>query len=214
VSARAHNDVIGIVLAGIALAAVLSCKEYRIEHRKRPDFFQKAAMGELPGEVTLDDGTVVKYSSNFEQTSFGRSGDDAFRPFEPREESETADGKKVITLRALLPKHVLINTLSCIQNEEYQLLWDQMLSQRTKDAYAETEQGFDDFEASFRKNRHDYAATLTRMIAGLPAEEVAITPLNEGLTRCKLRPQVAEGFKFKVVDVVKEGPQFKLLMIR
>jgi hypothetical protein len=205
----------GATLSVISVVVALGpgCREYRVEYHQRPAFYEKAA-SDLPAEITLEDGTIVKYNSNVAQSTLGRSGDNKHAPFEIRQETQAPDGKTVVTLRALLPEHVLANTLTCVQKEEYQLLFEQMLAERTKTAYAEQEQGLEEFETFFRTHRHDLAATLTRMVAGLPTQEVSIMPLGDGVTRCKLRPQIADPFKFKIVDVVKEGQQFRLLMIR
>lgn len=189
------------------------CREYRIEHHTRPSFYEKAALTELPEEVTLEDGTVIKYRSTEVQPTYGRGGDKHL-PFQIREETEDANGKKTVVLRALLPEHVLINTLTCLRNEEYELLYEQMLADRTRQSYEEASQGVEEFADFFRKNRHDVAATLTRMIAGLPHQEVRMDNLGDGVVRCTLRPQIAEPFKFKSVDVIKEGQQMKLLLIR
>ena len=201
---------LAILECAAAAALVAGCKEYRVEYHKRPAFYERAAMGKLPDEVTLDDGTIVKYHSTQEQSSFGRTGDDKARPFQIREESE--DGK-TITLHAMVPEHVLTNALTCLRNEEYQLMFDQLLADRTKQEMERDGESTDECLEFFHKHRHELVATLTRMIAGLPHEEVSITPLREGVTRCRLRPQVAEGFRFKIVDVVKEGEGLKLLMV-
>jgi len=196
---------------GLAMAMLCGCKPYRVEYHKRPGFYEKAALGKLPDEVTLDDGTIIKYQTTEAQSTLGRTGDDKHKPFEIRQQKD--DGK--IELRAILPEHVLANTLTCLSNEEYELLYNQMLSERTRQEYAQAgQQGLPEFTEFFQKNRHDLAATLTRMVAGLPHEEVSMTSLGDGVTRCTLRPQIAEPFKFKSVYVVKEGQGMKLLMIR
>lgn len=195
----------------LLLAAALgACHEYRVEYHKRPEFYQKASVGVLPDEITLDDGTVVKYQSVEGYSSLGRGKTEKGKPFEIREEHQ--DGS--VTLRALLPEHVLMNTLTCLQKEEYKLLYDQMLSERTKMAYEQEGKGLDDFTSFFRTHRHDLAATLSRMIAGMNNNEVSVTNLDAGLIRCKIRQQNAEPFKFKTVDVVKEEVGLKLLIIR
>ena len=189
-----------------------ACQPYRIEHVKRPDFYQKASKEELPSEVRLDDGTIVKYESRFDQSTLGVG--EKGKVFQPREETEDALGRKTITLRAILPEHVLVNTLNCLRNEEYQLLWEQGLAQRTKDNYAEHEQGEDEFVAFMKKQRHELVATLTRMIAGMSGQEVAIEYPGDGVTRCRLRRQIADPFKFKSVDMVRDDGWLKLLLIQ
>jgi hypothetical protein len=198
-----------LTLAVACACTVSGCKPYRIEYHKRQAFYEKAVEGELPDEVTLDDGTVVRYSTYGEQSTMGRSGDDKHKPFLIREEME--DGS--IVLRALLPEHVLLNTLECLRQEEYDLLWEQMMSDRVKEQWEESGKGKDGCDAYFRKNRHELVASMTRMAAGLPGQEVRFDPLGNGVTRCRLRPQHVGKLKFTYIDVVKEGPGLKLLMI-
>ncbi|MCA9295248.1 MAG: hypothetical protein KC983_02000 [Phycisphaerales bacterium] len=201
-----------LLLCG-ALASVVTagCTPYRIEYHQRPDFFQKASDYELPDEVEMEDGTRIVYSEPLRQSTKGNYTGPKPKRFALREELK--DG--TVRLQALTPEHVLINTLICLRREEYQLLWDQMLAERTKSAYAESEGGFPSFEQYMRKYRKDLGRTLTRMVAGLPHQEVAIASMGEGITRCVLRPQHAQGFKFSIVDVERDDDgMMKLLMIK
>jgi hypothetical protein len=199
-----------VALATLTISACLAaCKEYRVEYHKRPSFYEKASTQKLADEITMPDGTVIKYNSRFQPSSYGRTGSDRYKPFEIRQENE--DGS--IVLRALMPEHVLINTLTCIRNEEYELMFNQLLAQQTKLAYEE-QGGLENFTTFFRKNRHEIVASLNRMVAGLPHEEVKIFKVDDVVTRCRLRPQVAEPYQFKELDVVKESDGLKLLMIR
>lgn len=197
----------------VSAGGFVGCQSHRVEYHKRPAFYERAALGKLPDELVLEDGTVIKYQSVEGQSSFGRAGDDRRKPFAIREEHEDALGKKHITLRALLPEHVLANTLACLRNQEYELLYEQMTAQCAKEKCELEEGGVESFIDAMRRNRHDLVATLTRMVAGMPHEEVAMINMGDGITRCKLRPQISEPFKFKSVDVIKEDGAMKLLRI-
>jgi hypothetical protein len=219
-----------LALTALALTAVAltsGCQQYRVEHHKRPGFYQKASKQELPTEVTLADGTVIKYENPAEAGAIGQV-DKTGKVFEPREESEDAQGQKKILLRALLPEHIVVITLTCLRNEEYDLLWEQILAKQTRADYAararaELEEdseagvnpdGRDEFIAFMRKHRHELVATLTRMVTGMSAQDVALDDLGEGVTRCRLRPQIAEPFAFKSLVMVKEDGWLKLLVIQ
>lgn len=206
--------------ATLFLMVSTSCKPYRIEYHTRPGFYQKAVKEPLPDEVVLEDGTIIRYVSPNEQTSLGLNasgkndkGKAQGKVFQPREETEDLAGNKQVILRAFLPEHVLYNTLTCLRNEEYHLLWEQGLSKKTQEHYAENEVGEEEFTAFMTKHRHELVATLTRMLAGMSGQEVAIEPLDEGVTRCRLRRQIADPFKFTSVDMVKEDGWLKLLLI-
>jgi len=205
---RVYDGVVRIALLLIVVAAGLAaCKPYRIEYAQRPAFYQSASTTRLPDEITLDDGTVVRYSTYGEQSSYGRKGEEARKPLQIRE--EMPDGK--IVLRAMLPEHVLANTVKCLADEEYDLLWDQMLSEQTRQRFEAEAGGKDACIAYWKKHRHDMVATLTRMLAGMHSQEVRFDAIAPGVTRCRLRPQFVGELKFKYFDVVKEGLGLKLL---
>jgi hypothetical protein len=196
---------------GLALVMALcaSCEVERVEYHQRPAFYDRAIAGELPAEVRTEDGTIIRYrSADQRQTSYGQPGDG--KPFSMREEAE--DG--TITLHCLVAEHVLVNTLTCLRNEEYDLIWDQLLAEKARMASVEAGEGRERFIESMRRNRHDLIGTLNRMIAGIPHQETKFTNISGGITRCQLRPQVAEPYTYKSVDVMKEGVELKLLYIK
>ena len=207
---RRESFILGRSAALVAASVIAGCKPYRVVYQERPAFYEKASASPLPDEVTLEDGTVVKYRPTNSNSSLGRMGPDRLEPFEIREEHE--DGS--VTLRAAVPEHVIVNTLACLRDEEYELLYNQMLAAKTRQAYDDDGGGLAGFTEFFRKHRHELVATLSRMMAGMPRQDVNIRPLGDGVTRCNLRPQIAEPFKFKELDIVKEGQELKLLMIR
>jgi len=207
-----------IHLAGMLLAAgglaigLIGCKPYRIEHRKRPSFYHRASATELPEQEVLEDGTIVVYETSRPRGEFQRSRevDEEGKPYEIREEKE--DG--TIVLRAFLPEHVLANTLTCLRNEEYELLWDQMLAEVTKQAYEDRGEGPEQFAAFFRKHRQELAKTLNRMILGIPREEVEVVWAGVDAVGCRLRRHVAEQFVFTQVEMVREERDLKLRIIQ
>ncbi len=191
----------------IVIAAVEACDTYRIEYHKRPSYFRRLADGPMPDRVELEDGTVLVYET---RDLSGRPTEGiSENTFQLREELE--DGSSV--LRALIPEHVLANTLNCIRNGEYELLWDQMLSVRTKLAYAERGEGAEEFSAFFQKNRIDLAKTLNRMLDGITSYETVIEDVGDGVTVCRFWPQIAQQYRFKRVAIVREDFMLKLLLI-
>ncbi len=203
-----------IVPAGAAVAAALliaaGCGRYRIEYHERPGFYE-AAGGAKQERVTLDDGTVLIYRPRQTSADLQRaSGEAEGERFEIREEKE--DG--TVVLRALLPEHVLANTLTCLRNEEYDLLWEQMLSAQTRRAYELRGQGYEEYKQFFSTNRNELAATLTRITLGLSRQESYMENIGGGVIRFRLHPRVASAFKFKTADVVAEDNGLKLLIIR
>lgn len=197
------------MLAGaMAVLQVCSgCESYRVEHHKRPSFFQRASMGKLPDEVRMADGTVIRYSS-FEEKGGGKTARAPGRP--PLQIREYHDDGTV-TLRCMVPEHVLVNFLECLRNREYELVWDQLLAEHTRQQFLEDGSGMEACVAYLRQNRHDLVATLTRMVAGLAAQETRFDAMGDGRVRCVLRPQHVGKLKYKYFDVAREGIELKLL---
>jgi hypothetical protein len=189
----------------LSAAAIAGCEPYRIEYHHRPSYYQRLTNRPLNERVVLEDGTIVVYN---EADPFDDSQGEERETFSIREKLD--DGS--IVLRAILPEHVLANTLECIRNHEYELLWDQMLSERTKLAYAEQDQGVEEFAAFFRAHRRELARTLNRMLLGISTHEVVMENAGNGVTVCRFWPQVAGDFKFKQVSLVNEYG-LKLLLI-
>lgn len=195
-----------IALACAALAPA-SCQTYRVEYHRRPAFYKSAAVGPLEDRVTLEDGTVLVYTSRDDQQ--GAGDEVAGERFQIREELD--DG--TVILRALLPQHVLANTMTCLRKQEYQLIWDQLLSEQTKHSYEIQDQGYDEFAAFFEANRLELGATLTRMMLGLSRGESFMENVGGGVVLFRFHPRIASQFQFKTVKVIAEGGGLKLLII-
>jgi hypothetical protein len=192
------------LLTGLPL---VGCKPYVIEYRNRPGYYSRLVDEPLLDRVQLDDGTIIVYDTD---DGSKRDETDPDKPlFKIREERE--DGS--VVLRALMPEHVLANTLNCLHGEEYQLLWDQMLAEQTKLAYDSQGQGYEEFAAFFQKHRNELAKTLNRMLLGIAAHEVVIEDVGGGVTVLRFWPQIAQQFRFRRVSVIREGYGLKLLLI-
>ena len=90
-----------MLVVAMSVCALHACKEYRVEYHKRPSFYEKATTQKLADEITMPDGTVIKYDSRIQPSSYGRTGDEKRKPFEIRQEKE--DGS--VVLRARVPEH-------------------------------------------------------------------------------------------------------------
>lgn len=205
-----NTRVLTLLSAFVLLVSFAGCETQRIEYHKRPLFYNKASAGELPDRVVMADGTIIVYESPTKTSTIRKKTQNSAKPFKIREKLENGD----IILRALTPDHVLANTLTCLQNEEYELLWDQMLSERTKRAYEREGMGVEEFAAFLAKRRMDLAKGVNRMLLGLPRNDVVTENLGDGITRMRFHPHLAKLFRFKTIDIVSESPGLKLLMIK
>jgi len=186
------------------------CKPYRIEHVKRsPIYFNdKVVEGGVNQKVTLDDGTVLMFEPIQAKTTYGRTGDEAREPLKIREETE--DGN--VVLRALIPEHVLVNLLTCLRAEEYELIYDQLLSDEALAAY-EQNGGLPTFLDYMKRHRVDLAKLLTRMIAGIPQQQLKIVRLSTDVSSCRLVKPLNEQFKFQRIEVIRRDGNYKLLRL-
>ncbi len=199
----------------IGLASALGgCESYRVEYHTRPAYYRNATSGAMEDRITLQDGTVLVFTSRDLSGDIGDHSDDMgdgpSERFQVREELD--DG--TIVLRAFLPQHVLANTMTCLRNQEYELIWEQLLSEQTKRSYEAREQGYDEFAAFFTANRLELAATLTRLMLGLSRGESFMSNDGDGVVRFYFHPRIGPEFEFKTVEVVAEGGGLKLLMIK
>ena len=205
-NADAIAAVCGIALTGLVVCA---CSTYRVEYHKRPGYYS-AVGGPQDGQVTLDDGTVLVFTTRQATEDLSRQADGEGERFRIREELD--DG--TIVLRALLPQHVLANTLTCLRNQEYDLIWEQLLAERTRRAYELRGEGYEEFEVFFSSQRNELAATLTRMLLGLARGEAYMENVGGGIVRFRLHPRVATEFRFTTAEVIGEGGGLRLLIIR
>lgn len=199
------------------LAAVLcglfhaGCEPYRIEHRQRPAFYQRASDQELPSEVVLEDGTVMKFSEK--RPGRSEASKESLAGAERIEIRErTADG--AVTLRAFAPEHVLAHAKQCIRQREYELLWDQLLAAETRSVYLKSGQDYTSFAGFCEQNRGDLMEMFNRMGFGFYSSDVVQESIGSNAFRIRLHPSLGSQFKFTEFDVVKESDGLKWLMVR
>ncbi|MCA9286505.1 MAG: hypothetical protein KDA22_14875 [Phycisphaerales bacterium] len=202
------------LLGAIAVAVGAGgCKPYRIEHHTRPAFFQSASQAPLPDEIEMPDGTLIVYSTqNPLRNGLGaaEATGEAAKTVQIREENP--DGS--VILRSILPEHVVGNTMTCLRNEEYQLMWEQLLARSTRQAYEAQGLGYEGFAAFMQQNRREIMTTLNRMSFGFYGSDVVLERNGQGGLRARLSPFVSSQFKFTTIEVAPEDGVMKLLLIR
>lgn len=199
-------------IVGPTLLIAGGCETYRIEYHRRPAFYQDMSDDALPERVVLDDGTVVVYSQDRNRDWLRAEAER--EDFELRAENE--DG--TISLRAILPEHVISHALDCIRRGEYRLMWDELVAERTRQAYAAEGQGYEEFEAYISTNAVPLARMLNRMSLGINMHECA-QGYVDGVYRVQFNPRVTwntdgtRQFEYDKVDMVQEAFQLKLVLI-
>lgn len=198
-------------MALVVPIALVACEPYRIERHVRPAFYQTASQTALPDEIELDDGTIVQYVAP--KAASARNDPDAdpdAKPFEIREEFD--DGTVVV--RCILPEHVIANTMTCLRNREYEVMWDQLIAQPTRNAYETDGLGFDDFADFMDGERPEIMKTLNRMSFGFLGQDVVLESGSRGALRARFSPRLASEFRFTIVEMTMEKDGLKLAMIR
>lgn len=192
---------------------MIGCTPYRIEHRERPPFHRQASDGELPEEVVLEDGTILRFTE--QKVTHSGDGVEAMERIETQKISlreETTNGS--VKIRAYAPEHVLAHAKQGIRMREYRVMWDQLLAQETRRKYDRSGKGYEDFARFCEENRSDLMETFNRMGFGLYSTDVIQESIGRNAIRYKLHPRLASQFEFTEFDVVREDGGMKWLMIR
>lgn len=212
---------ISMVLVGGAMAGSLAgCQSYVIEYRYRPAFHQMASDEPLPDEVVTEDGRIIRYVST-PLPELRKELDARDRG----EVEETGDQEQVtpiwqedengdVVLYCVTPEHVLANTMNCLRLERYDLMYEQLLAERTRNAYEASGRGPADFAAWCLEHRSDLMAMLNRMGFGFLGGDVVLENLGNGVMRSRFTPRVGDQFRFREVLILSDPPGMNLLEIR
>lgn len=199
--------------AASVVAAQVGCTPYRIEHRTRPAFYKNASEQDLPSEVVLEDGTILRFSEGKSENSGAAAGVvDSLATEKIQIREQAADG--TLTLRSYSPEHVLAHVKQGIRMREYRVLWDQVLAEETRERYRESGKEFSDFVTFCEKNRPKLMETFNRMGFGLYSPDVIQEAIGPDAFRYRLHPTLAQQFEFTEFEVVRESSGLKWLMIR
>ncbi len=202
---------------------VCGCTPTRTEYQYRPGYMTDP---NAPTEMTLADGTRVV----FVDTPMGPSviDRDRVKNAKPRPVKLDADGKPIpvkqfepreteddgrVVLRNFTADHVVANTMACMRNEEYQLIWDQLLAPETRDAY-EAQGGYAKFEEWCVANRRPTMELLNRMRFNAMGSDVVLDKVGQNGMRARVSPHLWEQFKLRVIEFRYTDDGMKLVTIK
>ncbi len=133
------------------------------------------------------------------------------KAFEAREVLD--DG--TVVFRAVFPEHVIGNVMSCLRNQEYVELWEQVVAESTRRQYSADGGGLEEFVGWCVRNRSELMMSLNRMSFGYyGGSDVIIDRLPDRSVRVRFSPQLGSRFKFREVSVIQERDGMKLGGIR
>ncbi len=185
---------------------ILACSTYTIEHRKRSSW-EVAMDRTLPMEVVRDDGTIVRYSTNGGSAS--RLTQEYLDSLDLRSEDEVTGE---VTLRAVLPEHLLQHLLSCLRDRNWDLVHGQLISEATRANYS-GEEGRAKFDEWFERHRRELARTMQRMLHGLSFGDILFHEEGTIITMT-FAPGIRGDYPFTTIDMVREGEYLTLGVIR
>ena len=190
-----------IVLA--LLFVGVGCQTQTVEYRSRPSW-QTALSNGLPSEQVREDGTVMKYSSANEHS--GQALQEYLNSIK-LEETDEVTGE--LTLRAILPDHVLKHLLTCLRDRSWNLIYEQLISSTMKQYYSQLEDRREKFDSFFISNRRELAKALQQIRGGMGFGDV-FTSENGKEIIYTLSSRIASDYKFKSISFIRENEFLKL----
>jgi len=135
----------------------------------------------------------------------------AKNPTEPTKlRIQNPDGS--ITLNCFLPEHLVGHLRSCIAMGETDLIYEQLLSDAAKQAYAEKKLDAHEAVDWLMTSQRDVLIMLNRMTGGLSSPDVSWQSMGNTY-RMKIVSPVRSSLRFTTLDLISENGQFKLLLI-
>lgn len=122
------------------------------------------------------------------------------------------DGGRIV-LNAVMPEHVLAHLVECLKNKEYELFYEQMLSDDVRRAY-ERAGGVSVFQKWGEENREALLVFLNRMGSNWSGSEVIPSKVGPMMLRYRLDRREIRGIKFETIDISLEHGGCRLAMVR
>jgi hypothetical protein len=179
------------------------CKTQKIEYRTRPTW-HNAMNSDLPNQTMQSDGTIIKFASSSKSAS---NRVNKYLATLKLAETDEVTGKT--TLRAVLPTHVFTQALTCLRDRNWELLFEQVISENSKSYYNSLDDELATFNKFLEDNRHEIAKTLQRISKGRSSGDVRIEK-NGNKTIYYFSPQVSVNYIFNKVTLIQESQLLKL----
>lgn len=219
----------------VGVAALAASCGPTVEYRPRPGF---ATSEELPDEIVLPDGKVIRYLPLSEYLAMKEEGREGGR-FGGRRKAAAAsrrtddsapaegfvawreldDGR--VELDALFPEQVVANTMRAFREERFGDLWDQFVASGVRARAAQEggpEAARERFTSWCGSRRGDVMTLLNRMSFGFSTNAVVVRRTAPNFLELSLSPQTAGDFRYRVVEVAFEqtpaGQRARLAGIR
>lgn len=169
-----------------------------------------SSRGGVPRSQAID--TVRRRDNQDARQRVERNPGEAAGPVDPRNNplrEETEDG--AIKLLSFAPRHLVTHLRQTLLNEEYDLLYEQLISDRTKQEYEERDRDPLEARAWFQRHRRDVLRLLAKMPMGEQTPGLYMRNVGNGVYRLQL-PNRADS-DFQRLDFVWERGVCRLVLI-
>lgn len=185
-------------LVGVAALALVGCEpETRVV---RYDPFLARLPGAVGGEAPIGSGPVV----------------DSLTPTPELAPEELVvrqpDGR--VRLVSTQIRHVMVHTFTCLRDNQWDLLYDQVVSQRTKEHFAQEHEDPRRHILTFLKEHEDDISTLfARMPNAEKSPAVRLTRVERNMFKLALDNASTRGLRFTTLWISMERGQWKLVWV-
>lgn len=192
-----------IIAKTLFLVICMGCETNRVEYHTRPAWHYSMT-NRNENEIVRNDGTIVKYEAIGGSTS---SAVQKYLDTIALQETNKITGD--VTLRAVLPVHVLTQGLVCLRDRDWNLLYEQVLSDGARNYFLRRKNGREEFIEFFEHHRNDLAKTMQKMIQGKPFGDVIVSE-DGNIINMSFSSRMLGNFKFKKITLCREGEYLKL----
>ena len=194
------------------------CATQRTEYHYRSQS-EADSMGRPVDETFVKaDGTKVVYSSKRPQKVKDTNASDGatsalLDPEQPAIDLREKKASGDIVLRAIFPEQVVDHVTECVRNEEYDLIWNQLLSAGAKNDL-DGRGGLKYFTTFFTTNRKEVMATLNCMKINFKNGHVIIRKSDDTHLMAQLDSSLRKNYKFTTMEFESTPTGMKLVSIR
>lgn len=116
-----------------------------------------------------------------------------------------------VTLQARTPRHLMVHIFQTLRENQADLFVDQVLSQMTKEQYAQ--RGLNPLDAFklLKEHEQDVNKLFTRMPAGARSPDVIFRKISPNVYRLKIGGLAAKGIKWTSMDITMEYGNWRLV---
>ena len=191
------------------------CTQERTEYHYRSQS-EADSIGRPVDETYIKaDGTKVVYSSKRREKndSHASNAPAQIDPAQPAIDLREKKANGEVVLQATFPEQVVDHMLDCVRSEEYELIWNQLLSADAKKDLQDRG-GIKYFQTFFTTNRKEVMATLTCMKINMKNGHVILRKSDDTHVTAQLDSTLRRNYRFTVIDFESTPTGMKLVSIR